>query len=139
MSDKNIEAVYPLSSAQQGILFHTLYDPQSRAYFSQLSCTIHDDLNVEAFARAWQHTMDRHAILRTAFAWEKLDEPLQVVGRKVKLRVAQSDWRGLSVAQQQERLATLLQEDRTRGFRLSKAPLMRLAIVRMAEHTYQFI
>lgn len=139
MSDKNIEAVYPLSSAQQGILFHTLYAPQSRAYFSQLSCTIHDDLNVEVFERAWQHAMDRHAILRTAFVWEGLDEPLQVVGRNVKLRVAQSDWRELSLEQQQERLATFLQEDRARGFQLSKAPLMRLAIVRMAEHSYQFI
>ncbi len=139
MSAKNIEAVYPLSPAQQGILFHALYAPESRAYFSQLSCTIHDDLNLEAFERAWQHTVDRHAVLRTAFAWEGLDEPLQVVGLNVKLRITQLDWRELSLEQQQERLAMFLEEDRTRGFQLSKAPLMRLSTVRLSEHAYQFI
>ena len=139
MSAKDIEAVYPLSPAQQGILFHALYAPESRAYFSQLSCTIHDDLNTEVFERAWQQTMNRHGVLRTAFAWEELDEPLQVVGRNVKLRVTQLDWRELSAAQQQERLTALLQEDRTRGFKLSKAPLMRLSIVRLSEHAHQFI
>jgi amino acid adenylation domain-containing protein len=139
MSDKNIEAIYPLSPTQQGILFHTLYAPQSRAYFSQISCTFNDDLNIEAFEHAWQETMNRHAILRTAFVWEELNEPLQVVGRNVKLRVAQSDWRELSAEQQQERLLTLLQEDRARGFQLSRAPLMRLSIVRLGERAYQFI
>jgi amino acid adenylation domain-containing protein len=139
MSDKNIEAIYPLSPTQQGILFHTLYAPLSRAYFSQISCTFNDDLNIEAFERAWQQTMNRHAILRTAFVWEELNEPLQVVGRNVKLRVAQSDWRELSVEQQQEQLRTHLQEDRVLGFQLSKAPLMRLSIVRMGERAYQFI
>ncbi len=139
MSAKDIESVYPLSPAQQGILFHALYAPESRAYFSQLSCTIHDGLNTEVFERAWQQTMNRHGVLRTAFAWEELDEPLQVVGRNVKLRVTQFDWRELSVEQQQERLATLLQEDRTCGFKLSKAPLMRLSIVWLSEDAHQFI
>jgi len=139
MSAKNIEAVYPLSPAQQGILFHALYAPESRAYFSQLSCTIHDDLNTEVFERAWQQTMNRHAVLRTAFAWEELDEPLQVVGRNVKLRVTQLDWRELPIEQQEERLAMLLEEDRTRGFQLSKAPLMRLSLARLSEHDQQFI
>jgi len=139
MSAKDIEAVYPLSPAQQGILFHALYAPQARAYFSQLSCIIHDDLNIEVFERAWQHTLDRHAILRTAFAWEELDEPLQVVGRNVKMRITQFDWRELSLEQQQERLATLLEDDRTLGFQLSKAPLMRLSIIRLSEHAYQFV
>jgi amino acid adenylation domain-containing protein len=139
MSDKNIEAIYQLSPTQQGILFHTLYAPQSRAYFSQISCAFNDDLNIAAFERAWQCTMNRHAVLRSAFVWEDFNEPLQVVGRNVKLRLAKSEWRELSVEQQQEQLAARLHEDRTRGFQLSKAPLMRLSVIRTGERAYQFI
>ena len=35
MSQKNIEAIYPLSPMQQGILFHALYAPKSGVYFEQ--------------------------------------------------------------------------------------------------------
>lgn len=54
MSNKNIEAAYPLSPMQQGMLFHTIYAPESGMYFEQLSCTFVGNLNVAAFQRAWQ-------------------------------------------------------------------------------------
>ena len=33
----NIEAIYPLSPMQEGMLFHRLYDPQSEVYFEQIA------------------------------------------------------------------------------------------------------
>jgi hypothetical protein len=83
MSSKNIEAAYPLSPMQHGMLFHTLYEPESGMYFEQLSCTLDGNLNVLAFQQAWQQVVDRHPVLRTAFVWNKIEKPLQVVGRRV--------------------------------------------------------
>src|SRR5919202_6653184 len=104
MSSKNIEAAYPLSPMQQGMLFHTLYAPESGMYFEQLSCTLDGNLNVLAFQRAWQQVLDRHPVLRTAFVWENIEKPLQVVGRRVRLPWEEHDWRGLSSVQQQKQL-----------------------------------
>ena len=81
---------------QKGMLFHTLYAPESGVYFQQTVYTLHGDLDVSAFIRAWQRVVERHPILRTLFLWEQRDKPLQVVRRRVKLPWMQHDWRGLS-------------------------------------------
>ena len=137
MKMKNVEDIYPLSPMQQGMLFHTLYDPTSGVYFEQLSSTLSGEFDVAAFKRAWVEVMARHAVLRTAFLWEGLDKPLQVVRQKVALPWQAHDWRG--VANQQEKLQTFLKEDRQQGFELAKAPLMRCILIRLDEDKYEFV
>src|SRR5215210_5137266 len=105
---KNIEAIYPLSPTQKGLLFHTLYAPKSAVYFQQLSIALEGDIDADAFEYAWQRVVDRHAILRTAFVWEGLENPLQVVGREVKMHLARMDWRAFSAAEQKEKLDQFL-------------------------------
>ncbi|HEV2860066.1 MAG TPA: condensation domain-containing protein [Pyrinomonadaceae bacterium] len=139
MSAKNIEAIYPLSPLQQGMLFHSLYAPDSGVYFGQFHCTLQGEVNVNAIRWAWQRVVDRHPILRTAFVWEGLPEPLQVVGSRVRLGFEEQDWRGLPPTEQQARLDALLQEDRARPFDLTRAPLMRLMLIRLAEDAYHFV
>src|SRR5215213_1572523 len=139
MSAKNIEAIYPLSPLQQGMLFHTLCAPGAAVYFGQFHCTLQGDINVDGIKWAWQRAVDRHPILRTALVWENLDEPLQVVGRHVKLSFIEQDWRDMSPLAQQERLQAFLQADRGEGFDLAHAPVMRLILIRLAEDAYHFI
>ncbi|MEG5035145.1 amino acid adenylation domain-containing protein [Microcoleus sp. AT3-D2] len=139
MNGENIEDIYELSPMQHGLLFHTLAAPNSGVYFEQLSCTLQGNLDVAAFKRAWQKVVERHPILRTAFYWQDLDRPYQVVYRQVDLPIAQQDWRELSAIEQQQRLEVFLQSDRDRGFELSQAPLMRLALIRLTDDTYQFV
>src|SRR5215475_15660651 len=135
---KNVEDIYPLSPVQQGMLFHALYDPKASMYLEQKTCALHGDLDVSAFERAWQRVVERHSVLRTAFVWQGLDEPMQVVRQKVKLSWTREDWRGLSPEEQQAQSSAFLQTDRSRGMELSKAPLMRLGLFRLADDTYQF-
>ncbi len=139
MSLKNVEDLYPLSPMQQGMLFHSLYAPESGVYFEQMSCILRGDLDVSAFEQAWQRMMERHLVLRTAFVGEGLKEPIQVVHRQVKLPLEQQDWQGLSSAEQSARLEAFLQAERCRGFVLSEPPLMRLALIRMSKDAYQFV
>jgi len=58
---ENIEDIYELSPMQQGLLFDSLYAPDSGAYNLQLRCLLRGELNVEAFEHAWQRVVDRHA------------------------------------------------------------------------------
>jgi amino acid adenylation domain-containing protein len=138
MSANQIADIYPLSPTQQGLLFHTIAAPASGMYVAQLTCTLHGDLNSAAFAQSWQRLLDRHPILRSAFLWHDLDQPVQVVGRRVTLPLTQHDWRPLTHAQQQTRRAALLADER-RGFDLATAPLMRLTLVRLTDHDYLLV
>jgi amino acid adenylation domain-containing protein len=139
VSGNNIEAVYPLSATQQGFLFHALYEPGEDPYFGQIRCELRGSLNLPAFGRAWQRLIDRHPVLRTAFAWQDLEQPLQVVGRQVRIPLVEEDWRDLSASELEWRWEAFQEKDRETGFRLSKAPLMRVALVRIANECYRLL
>jgi amino acid adenylation domain-containing protein len=139
LTANNIEAQYPLSSLQQGLLFHSLYAPQSGVNIEQFVCALHEDLNVSFFKQAWNRIVKRHPLLRTSFRFEGVKEPLQNVHRQVTIPFEEQDWRGLSATQQEDKLNSYLQVDRQRGFQLTDAPLMRLALFRVAEADYQCV
>ncbi|WPB73718.1 amino acid adenylation domain-containing protein [Archangium violaceum] len=134
-----IEDLYPLSPMQQGMLFHSIVGASTGEYFQQLGWTFHSALELPAFRRAWESVVARHPILRTAFCWQELPQPLQAVHPRVELPWQEHDWRGLSPAEQEARLEAFLREDHARGFELSRPPLMRLAVMRLDEQVYRFV
>ena len=139
MNVNSTEDSYFLSAMQQGMLFHSLHAPQSGVDIEQLICALHENLSVSAFRRSWQRVIERHPVLRTSFSWQGVNEPLQKVHRQVTLPWVERDWRDVSTKQQELRLEAYLQDDRQRGFEITEAPLMRLALFRLAEAEYQFI
>jgi hypothetical protein len=124
MSKANIEDIYELTPAQQGMLFEALYAPTSGVYVTQLCFALAPDLDVAAFRTTWQGLVDRHAILRTLFHWERAGEPLQLVLRQVTLPWAEE------ILGSDESLDAWLLADRQRGFALDQAPLMRVTLLR---------
>ena len=135
----NVQDIYELSPMQQGMLFHTLYAPESGVYFEQRSCLLEGDLHVAAFKQAWQEVVQRHAVLRTAFYWEEADKPLQVVYASAELPWVQEDWQVLTEPEQAEKLEAFLQRDRIQGFRLDQAPLMRCALFQLGPQRHRFV
>jgi amino acid adenylation domain-containing protein/non-ribosomal peptide synthase protein (TIGR01720 family) len=128
----NIEDIYPLSPLQQGLLFHSLYEPGSGIYVEQLGWALEGAFHADAFEQAWQFAAARHPALRTAFAWEGLEEAVQVVHRSASPILDRLDWMHIPVDEHEQRLDELLELDRQRGFDLSIAPLMRLTLVERA-------
>jgi surfactin family lipopeptide synthetase C len=139
MHAQNIEDIYTLSPTQQGMLFHILSAPDSRMYVEQTVCTLHATLNISAFEQVWQQVIDRHPSLRTAFVWQGLNQPVQIVHQQAKLAIAQYDWRELSTTEQEAQLQSYLEADQKNGFDLAQPPLMRLALIKTEVDTYQFI
>jgi thioesterase domain-containing protein/acyl carrier protein len=138
-SKKDVEAIYPLSPSQQGMLFETLSSPGSGIHIEQLIVTLHGDLNLRGFEQAWQRVVERHSLLRTGFVWKNQDQPLQFVLQRVEVTLEKQDWRGLSSSQQQEQLEAVLSADRSQGFNLTKPPLMRFALFQIGKDTYHFL
>ncbi len=132
MSRPDVEDIYPLAPLQQGMLFHTVYAPGSGAYVEQVGFTVRDPaFDPGAFERAWQRVAERHPVLRSAYAWEELEEPLQVVRRRVVVPTERLDWSGRTPGEQAEMLEGYLDADRARGFDLLSAPLSRVATIRL--------
>ncbi len=125
-----VKDAYPLSPMQQGMLFHSISAPASDLYVQQLSCRLRGSLDLDAFRIAWETVVRRHAVLRTAFAWRGLPEPLQVVGEQVKLP--------LEVLENTP-IAELCAAERNAGFDLGRAPLMRIKLVRIADAEWHLV
>ncbi|WP_329082496.1 non-ribosomal peptide synthetase [Streptosporangium sp. NBC_01469] len=127
----NVENIYKLTPLQSGMLFHVLYDSTgANPYVAQSIDEFVGPLDVERLRLAWQAVVDRHSALRSVFVWEGLDEPVQVVQRRVELPFEELDWRSRPAAEQKRCLEELVEEDRVRGFDLGSAPLLRLTVVR---------
>jgi len=133
-----IEDIYPLSPMQRGMLFHTLYEPRSGVYHEIMSFQLRGSLEPLAFRRAWQAVVDRHAILRTSFINEGLEEPMQVVWRQVTLPWAEDDWSLLPPGELQEKKEKLLSVEGMGDLDLAQAPAVRCRLIHTGEERWLF-
>jgi len=137
-SAKNLEAVYPLSPTQQGLLFQYIYG-QSWEYFQQMSYSLSGALNCQNLKAALERVIERHQVLRTVFLWERIDKPIQIVRKRMTLPWAEFDWQELAQEEQETRFNAFLCADRDLGFDISKGPLIRLTLIRLSDERYRFI
>ncbi|MCU7250416.1 non-ribosomal peptide synthetase [Pseudomonas koreensis] len=132
-----IEDIYPLSPMQQGMLFHTLYEQGTGTYINQL-CVDVDGLDPERFRAAWQATMDAHDILRSGFIWQgELQEQLQIIHRRLELPYTLLDWRERNDIAQA--LKAFTAADLAEGFDLTRAGLLRVTLIRLADKRHHLI
>src|SRR5581483_9609205 len=133
------EDLYPISPMQKSLLLHALYAQKRGVYIEQLVCTLKGELNAKAFVQSWQHVIDDHNVLRTSFRWKNVEEPLQVVHKRVTLPFVEMDWQSRTQTEQKQQLEAFLQADREQGFDLSTAPLLRLSVIRTTLDSYIFV
>ena len=118
---------------QQGMLIHSISEPDAGFYIVQIICTLRERVDASLLRRAWQKVVERHAVLRTSFQWERLPEPLQEVHSNVELEFEVRDWLDFEPEIQQQSFSEYVRTDRLRGFDLTKAPLMRIVLFQMAD------
>ena len=136
---RNISNLYPLSPLQEGMLYHALREPESRAYFEQIDFEAPRGLNTEAYKQAWQDLVDRHDILRTMFAMRKLPQPLQIVLRNAPLALTHEDLRTLPADEAQARIAAYRDRDLAQGFDLTAAVPMRLGLFALTGERHRVV
>ncbi|MGH3616015.1 MAG: amino acid adenylation domain-containing protein, partial [Pseudonocardia sp.] len=130
---RSVEDVYPLTPMQAGIVFHALSQREQGVYCEQATFVLDGVLDPRVLGAAWQHVVDRTPVLRSSVVWEGLDEPVQVVHRRVELPVVHHDWRGLLAGDRDREVARLLAGDRAEGFDLAVAPLLRVRLAQLSD------
>jgi thioesterase domain-containing protein/acyl carrier protein len=136
---KTVESMYPLSAAQQGMLFESLFSGIPGIHIEQTAAMLDGRIDREAFERAWRRVVERHAVLRTAFIWNAQDQPVQVVLAHARPTFRFEDWSTLPDGERSERIEAFLDADRKAGFDFAGPPLLRVALVRCAEDRHLFV
>ena len=122
--------IHGLAPLQEGMLFHTLYGPESGVYVEQRWCVILGDLNIKVFQDAWNQAILRHTALRAEFHWEETEKPVQVIYDEVT-----PEW----ILESDVSFEQYIETDRQRGFKLDRAPLMRFALFPLENGQHRFL
>jgi amino acid adenylation domain-containing protein len=135
---EDIEEAYPLTRLQSGMIFHSIYNPESALYHNLLSLYLEAPFDREKLERAVEHLVSRHEVLRTSFDITSFNEPLQLVHRTATVSIVVDDLRGLSFEEQEKALDEWMAEAKGAKFNWDQAPLLRLHIHRRSELRFQF-
>ena len=139
MNTDGIEDIYGLSPLQQGMLFHSQYEPQSRLYFEQVAVAFEAHVDMNAFTTSWTRVGEANTALRTSFHWEESDKPVQVVHRRASIPVERLDLSAVAAPDRDQAVQSVVDADRARGFDLQRAPLLRVTLIRIAPNSYRML
>ncbi|PZE20565.1 non-ribosomal peptide synthetase [Paenibacillus xerothermodurans] len=134
-----VQDMYYLSPMQEGMLFHTVLNPGRSFYVEQISMQIQGTFRADLLAESMNVIVDRHDIFRTVFVHEKMKRPVQVVLKHRAFQVQETDLSGLSAAEQEQRVQAYKQQDKARGFDLSKDIPMRTVVFNKGNNSYEWV
>lgn len=135
-AEYQIDDIYPATDMQQGLLFHSAME--QGAYVTQNMQTLDGTLDTNAFIAAWQWVVQQHAIFKTVFVGQN-GQLQQLVTRSVELPYRLFDLCHLPESEQLSEIEQYRLDDKHKGFVLHQAPLMRLAIWRLSEHSHRVL
>jgi hypothetical protein len=133
----NIQDIYELTPMQEGIYFHYLYEDKTDAYFEQTAYYIVGEFNDTLIENTFAKLFERYDILRTAFIYEKVEKPLQVVLKERRIDFFYQDIQALE--SKDEFINNYKVKDRNKKFDLTNDPLLRLSVLRTGIREYVFI
>lgn len=136
---KNVANLYPLTALQEGMLYHALRHPESRAYFERLEFGLDGPLDATAYRAAWQDLTDRHDTLRTLFTVRNTPRPLQVVLRQWPVAFDWQDVSDLAPEAARARIEAWKANDLATGLPLTDSVPMRLALFRLAPDRHRVV
>ncbi|MFD5766399.1 amino acid adenylation domain-containing protein [Streptomyces sp. NPDC127049] len=138
MRQTTLEAVLPLTPLQQGMLFHALFDGGEADaggvdfYNVQTPLELVGALDPEVLRGSCATLLARHGSLRAGFLRRRSGEAVQAVARAVEPLWEEVDLSAFGEDERRVRLTRLLTEDRARRFDMTRPPLLRCTLVRLA-------
>ncbi|MEN1970683.1 amino acid adenylation domain-containing protein, partial [Lentibacillus sp. N15] len=140
MSDQvEIEKIYDLSPMQEGMLYHSLLQKNTEAYFVQISFSIKGFLDINVFERAIKQLINRHEVLRTTFFYKNVKKPKQVVLNNKDARIDFKDLSDFTEGESSNFIKSYLSGDRKQKFDLEKDTLIRFAVFKINDVDFKVV
>jgi amino acid adenylation domain-containing protein len=129
MNVTTIESIFPVSPVQQYYLLNGSGDAAGSTHYGQSVYSLSGSLDIDCFETALRQLVERQPILRTSFAWKRIDRPVQVIHKDASLYLDHYDWSTYSTDEKNSHLEDLL-ERHAKSFDASRAALIRMALCR---------
>jgi amino acid adenylation domain-containing protein len=129
------EGEVAVSYAQQRLWFLDQLEPGSAAYNIPTAVRLTGLLNLHALELTFTEIVRRHEVLRTSFVSHQ-GEPVQVVAPPLPMRVPVIDLSGRGERERQAEVERLSREEAEEPFELSRGPLLRVKLLRLAEEEH---
>ncbi|MEO9892385.1 condensation domain-containing protein [Aurantibacter sp.] len=133
-----IEAIFPLTYMQQGLLFHHLSSENDQGFLN-VECTLLGEIDVAQFEKVWNKMVQRHAALRTTVHWKNLAKPVTIVHLEKSVNLNYFDWSKLSSEESLAKWDELKLNTITKGVNLEKEPLLNLTLLKFKNNDFRFL
>jgi len=121
---------------QKGMVFYTAYSGNASLYLIQAIIHLSESVDESNMQLAWQTVLDRYDILKTHFKIiEKKCE--QLIDKKTQLAFQFLDFS--SDADPEQHFSSFAESDLNTGLDITKSPLFRLYLIKLAENNYKLI
>ncbi len=121
---------YALSSAQKRLYFINQYDPSLTTYNMSGIFVLEGDIDKIHFEKVFNCLIERHDSLRTSFVMKE-SEPVQIIHNHIDFKIEFHECN--------ENQVDNIIDEFIKPFDLSKAPLIRVALIRLTDGKYIFI
>lgn len=128
----------PLSFAQQRLWVLDQLEPDSALYNVPLVLSLTGVLDERALQRALDTLTARHEVLRTRFVCHD-ETPVQLIEETANSTIATHDLTGISEPERTVEARSRVRVEINRSFNLSTGPLLRAALLHLAEHEHWFV
>ena len=122
---ENIADIYPMMDIQKGMILLSSINPIAGTYHDQFVYQV-PSVNVELFNRAFAKLVEKHEALRTCFDLTTHEQEVQIVQKKIKFNIIQTDLQFLEKEQQEKFIADFMVKEREVPFDPRVAPLWRV-------------
>lgn len=140
-----LDEILPLSSLQQGMLYHLLLgsmntpgpgdpaDVSHSLYTIQFWLELEGALDTSAMRAAFRDLLDRHRNLGAAFAHTGLPHPVQIFRPGMDVPWQETDLSGLPEETREREVERLLEKERSRPFEPARPPLLRILLIDLGD------
>lgn len=139
MINKNaIEAIYPLSFMQQGLLMHHLSAQADQGYLNT-ECMLKGNFDINIFKESCIVLTQRHEAIRSTIHWRNLENQVQVVHKNKHIEITYEDLTDASEDAQNIYWNKLKREYLDKGANLESGALLKIYVIKIKESVHRLL
>ena len=135
---EDVVDAFPMSRLQSGMIYHRESQPGAAVYHNLGSFHLRTPLDVPSLEQAVTRLVGRHPALRTTFDLAEYGQPLQLVHAEGGCPLEVLDVSDRPAEEQDAAVDAWVEAEKERGFDVETLPLLRFAVHRRGQDTFQF-